>query len=116
MNKFKHSLEIEGFGRIVNFKTDLLSASFGSQQTSEKILNVVRAADKYSPLFWQFVASGENFPKASLRAERRDKGNLRLLVVYSLSKVYIEDYRMHNDEEYFSLRFENVERGVSSMP
>jgi len=116
MNELKYSLEIEGFGKIVNFKTDLLSAFIPAPQSKEKTLSASRSVDKYSPLFLQSAVRGENFPKASLRAERRENGNLRLLVIYSLSKVYIEEFQMHNDEDHFRLRFENIQLGISSMP
>ena len=116
MNEFRYSLEIDRFGKTLNFKTALLSANLPAPQSKEKTLYASRIVDKYSPLFWQFAASGENFPKATLRAERRDNGNLRLLALYSLSKVYIEEYRMHNDEDHFRLRFENIQLGISSMP
>ena len=116
MNELKYSLEIDRFGKTLNFKTALLSAFIPAPQSKEKTLSASRSVDKYSPLFLQSAVRGENFPKASLRAERRENGNLRLLVIYSLSKVYIEEFQMHNDEDHFRLRFENIQLGISSMP
>ncbi len=52
MNEFKYILEIEGFGNIVNFKTDLVSVNHPPPQRKLKEFYLGRIHDKYTILFY----------------------------------------------------------------